>query len=82
MEVALSNSGQLERLSSLAEMRKIAVASAINFENLKMEIRTRPPSSFYSYKKDCPGNVFVSVPMNLVNVGDTAASRRPPIPHV
>jgi hypothetical protein len=49
-------------------MRKIAVASAINFENLKMQIRTRPPCSFYSYKKDCPGSVSVSVPMNVVNV--------------
>jgi hypothetical protein len=68
LEAALSNSGKPETLSTWAKMRKIAVASAINFESLKMQIRTTPPCSFYSYKKDCPGNVSVSVPMNVVNV--------------
>ena len=53
MELALSNPGESGILSRLAARRKIAVASAINFENLKTEIRiSRHVHSILREKKD------------------------------
>jgi hypothetical protein len=46
-ELALSKPGRSGILSRLAENRKIAVANAIHFENLKRQIRIKPPCPFY-----------------------------------